>query len=343
MGLFNKRKSLIGLDVGSECIKALEITADNGDYTITGFGQIDVSSEDAKMDAINELMRSCRFKSKKVACAVSGRSVIVRFLNIVEMPEENLSNALRYEADKYIPFDIENVILDCQKLEDTTGLPKNEMKVILVAVKKEVVEDQMKLLQNCGLQPLIIDIDVFALANSFEFSNLINGELNMDGKVIALVDVGGNKTSINIMKGNDSLFTREIYMGGNDFTSYISKKQGIEMFESEQLKRNPADQLDEVTEAVLPGIEEIGSEINLSFDYYENQYESKVEEIYLSGGGGRMQGLDVALERIFERRTVLWSPVAGISVDSDMVDTELLLENASSLAVAMGLASRIGT
>lgn len=343
MGLFSKRKSLIGLDVGSECIKAIEVTAEKGDFTITGFGQIDVSAEDAKAEAINELMRSCRFKGKKVACSVSGRSVIVRFLNIVEMPEENLNNALRYEADKYIPFDIENVLLDCQKLSDTTGLSKNEMKVILVAVKKEVVDEHLKLLQECGLQPQIIDIDVFALANSFEFTSIINGELNTDGKIVALVDVGGNKTSINIMNGNNSLFTREIYMGGNDFTSYIAKKQGIEMFESEQLKRNPGERIDEVTEAVLPGIEEIGSEINLSFDYYENQYESKVEEIYLSGGGGRLQGLDVALERIFERRTILWSPVAGISVDSDMVDTDLLLENTSSLAVAMGLASRITT
>jgi Tfp pilus assembly PilM family ATPase len=130
-------------------------------------------------------------------------------------------------------------------------------------------------------------------------------------------------------------------MGGNDFTSYISKKANIEHFESEELKRNPGERVDEVIEAIIPGIEEIGSEINLSFDYYENQYESRVEEIYLSGGGGRVPSLDEALEKIFERRTVAWSPVAGISVDSDLVDTELLLENASSLAVAMGLASRV--
>lgn len=332
---------MIGLDVGSECIKAIEISAEKGEYIITGYGQIDVSSEEAKAEAISELLQTCRFRSKKVSSAVSGRSVIVRFLNIVEMPEDNLNNALRYEADKYIPFDIENVILDCQKLEDTTGLSKNEMKVILVAVKREVVEDHSRLLQGCGLQPVIVDVDVFALANAFEFSSMINGELNAEGKVIALVDVGGNKTCINIMRGKESFFTREIYMGGNDFTSYIAKKNGIEIFESEQLKRNPGERIDEVMDAIVPGIEEIGSEINLSFDYYENQYESKVEEIFLSGGGSRVVGLDEALEKIFERRTVSWSPVSGISVDSDLVDTDLLLENAPSLGVSMGLASRI--
>lgn len=338
---FSKKKSLIGLDVGSECIKAIEVTAERGDFIITGYGQIDVSSEDAKADAISELLRNCNFRTKKVATAVSGRSVIVRFLNIVEMPEENLNTALKYEADKYIPFDMDNVILDCQRLEDVTGLAKNEMKVILCAVKGEVVQDQYKLLTSCGLQPQIVDVDVFALANSFEFSCNINNDMNSDNKVIALIDIGGNKTCINIMRGNESFFTREIYMGGNSFTSYISKKLNYEGYESEQLKRNPGDRIGEVTEAILPGIEEIGSEINLSFDYYENQYESRVEEIYLSGGGGRVQGLDEALEKIFERRTVAWSPVSGISVDPDYVDSELLLENASSLAVAMGLVSRV--
>lgn len=343
MAFFNKRKSIIGLDVGSECIKAVEMSAEKGDFFINGYGQIDIPSEDAKADAISELIRSCGFKSKRVASAVSGRSLIVRFLNIVEMPEENLNNAIRYEADKYIPFDIENVILDCQKLETTVGLSKNEMKVILVAVKREVIDEHQQLLQSCGLQPTIIDIDVFALANAFEFNSQVNGDVSMEEKVFALVDVGGNKTCINIVRDNESLFTREIYMGGNDFTSYISKKLGIENFESEELKRNPTEKLDDVIDAIIPGVEEIGSEINLSFDYYENQYESKVEEIYLSGGGSRVPGLDEALEKIFERRTVAWSPVAGISVDSDLVDTELLLENASSLAVAMGLASRIKT
>jgi type IV pilus assembly protein PilM len=343
MFLLSKKKSLIGLDVGSDCIKAIEISGEKGDYMISGYGQIDISSEDAKPEAICELLRNCSFRGKRVASAVSGRSVIVRFLNIVEMPEENLTNALRYEADKYIPFDIDNVILDCQKLQDTTGLSKNEMKVILVAVKREVVEDHYQLLQSCGLQPSIIDVDVFALANAFEFSNMINGELSTEDKVIALIDIGGKKTCINIMSGNESYFTREIYMGGNDFTTYLSKKMGIENFESEQLKRNPGERVDEVTEAIIPGIEEIGSEINLSFDYYENQYESRVEEIYLSGGGGRVQGLDEGLERIFERRTIAWSPVEGISVDSDLVDADSLMDNASSLAVAIGLASRIVT
>lgn len=341
MMFLTRKKALLGLDVGSECIKAVEISGDKGEYLVTGYGQVDVSSEEDRPEALNDLLRSCGFRTRRVASAVSGRSVIVRFLNIVEMPEENLKNALRFEADKYIPFDIDNVLLDCQKLEDTTGLSKNEMKVILVAVKREVVDEQYRLLQGLGLQPSVIDVDVFALANAFEFSRRLTGEWDPEGKVIALVDMGAKKTCINIMKGSESCFTREIYMGGNDFTSYIAKKMGIEPFEAEQMKRNPAENGEEVREAVLPGIEEIGSEINLSLDYYENQYESKVEEICLSGGGSRVPGLDESLERIFERRTVAWSPVEGLGVDSDLVDTELLLENAPSLTVAVGLASRV--
>jgi len=169
----------------------------------------------------------------------------------------------------------------------------------------------------------------------------VNAENDVESKVVALLDIGGNKTCISILQGMELYFTREIYMGGNDFTSYIAKKQGLELFESEQMKRSPGDEADKVADAIAPGIEEMGSEINLSLDYYENQYESKVEAIYLSGGGGRALGLDEAFEKIFERKTIYWSPVAGVGVDPDMVDSELLTENALSLGVAMGLASRI--
>ena len=155
MAFFNKRKSLIGLDIGSECIKALEISADKGDYVITGYGQIDVSSEDARPDAITDLLHTCSFKSKKVVSAVSGRSLIVRFLNIVEMPEDNLNNAIRYEADKYIPFQVDEVVLDSAILPDFddsgTDGETSEMRVLLVAVKQNLIDEHLQLLNGLGL------------------------------------------------------------------------------------------------------------------------------------------------------------------------------------------------
>src|SRR5262245_35162969 len=341
MGFLNRHQNILGLDLGTDSIKAVEGVRDGEDILITGYGQIDVPSPEARADALRDLLRHCGFRSRRVATAVSGRSVIVRFLNMVDMPTENLKNAIRYEADKYIPFDLEDVVLDFHRLEEAAGVGKNEMKVLLVAVKREVIQEQVRLLTAAGLQPQVVDVDAFALGNSFIMARRRDGT-GANGRISALVDIGSSKTSINILRGEDSFFAREVYMGGADFSSAIAKRFGIEPYEAEQLKRNPGEREQEVQDAVQGAIEELGNEVDLSFDFFENQSDARVEEVFLSGGGSCLPGLDSALERIFERKTSGWDPSAGVVVREDSVDVELMKENAPSLAVAVGLASRLG-
>src|SRR5262249_11809818 len=144
-----------GIDLGSESIKAVEVLREREKLKIVAFGKVDVPSAEARADALSDLLKHCSFKSKRVATSVSGRSVIVRFLNMVDIPDENLKTAIRFEADRYIPFDLNEVVLDCHRIEDAPGVAHNEMKLLLVAVKRDVVDEQLKLVSGAGLTPEI--------------------------------------------------------------------------------------------------------------------------------------------------------------------------------------------
>ncbi len=336
-------KSLIGLDIGSRAIKAVELTREGHGFVMTGYGQTEVLSEEQRPDAILEVLREHPFHTKRVVTAVYGKSVIVRYLSMTRMPEEDLRNAIRYEADKYIPFDVEDVVMDSQPLPDDhlVEAAENEMRVLLVAVKRALIEDHVSLLNGLGLQPTIIDVDSFAVGNAFELARGGAFYEEDTDRAIALLDIGANKTNINIFFGGTSYFTREIYLAGDDFTHAVAKRLGLDIDTAEQRKREPGEHPEEVTEAVMPSFDDLANEILLSFDYFENQFDREVEEVYVSGGGSRMAGMEEALERTLNRPTHRWDPTEGIAIHDGTVDSEQVRYDAGALAVAIGLASRV--
>ncbi len=338
--MFNRQRRLIGLDIGSNCVKAVEFTLSGSLLEVSGYGQAEMVSEGGKADAIVQATRG--FHTKRVVSSVSGKSVIVRFLNMAKTSDENLMNVIRVEADKYIPFDVEEVVLDAQRMTDAAGAGGEEMRVLLVAVKRSLIEDHVNLLQGVGLQPDIIDVDSFALGNAFELRGRLAAQIDEQEKTVALVDVGANKTNVNIVRGNVSFFIREVYLGGDDLTNAISKRLGIELHSAESLKREPGDNADQLREAVMGSIEDLGNEIHLSLDYFENQFEKQVDEVCLSGGASRLKFLGEAFEKIFEKRTRTWDPTENLVVgEAGGVDVAKMRENAAQLAVAVGLAARI--
>ena len=302
-----------------------------------------MQNDAGRPDAIAELFQECRFKTKKVVTAVSGKSVIVRYINMVKMTNENLRNAIRFEADKYIPFDIDDVQLDCQKLVDLPvadeSMDSSEMKVLLVAVKKSLVEDQAEMLTSLGLVPIAIDVDAFAIGNAYELNDSLSPGIDED-KIVGLIDVGASKTCINILKDSISVFAREVYLGGNDFSNAITRRLGVELYQAEALKKDPQEREAEVREAINPVIEDLGNEISLSFDFFENQYDGQVNEVYLSGGGSMVTMIEEEFEVLFEKKTRVWNPIEGLKIKSDNVDIENLNNSALQLAVAVGLAAR---
>jgi type IV pilus assembly protein PilM len=233
-------------------------------------------------------------------------------------------------------------VLDCQQLRAGEYQEDgNEMKVVLVAVKRSLISEHVELLRMAGLHPTTIDVDSFALGNAFEMCERLSPRVSGDNRIIALIDIGASKTNINIMMDGTSYFTREVYLGGNDFTEAISRRLNLDTQEAEKLKRQPADNNELISDAISPVIDDLGNEIHLSIDFFENQYDREIEEIYLSGGGAKMAGLDQEFGRIFQKPATLWDPTEFLSIANDSVDMEYLKQDASQLAVAVGLATRI--
>jgi type IV pilus assembly protein PilM len=357
MAKINKGKSLIGLDIGSRWIKALEVAPTDAGLGVISLARVELTPQKNLKEALQEIMVIGGFKTKKVVTAVSGRSVIVRYITMPYMKDdEELKSALKYEISKYIPFEAEEVITDCVRIENLASgeLPAgsdarpaagtanaNEMQVLLVAVKKDAIEEHITLLENSGFWPTVIDVDSFALGNAYELYYELSKSTDNATQVKALVDIGASKTNINILAGNKSSFTREVYIAGNDFTEAITKKMGLELLDAEALKRDPGLKVEEIKEVTSTILEDLCHEIHLSFDYFEHQFEKPIEGLYISGGGAQLSGLAETFERMFEKKVVHWDPTEFLEVASDKFTPADLRGQGNQLAIAVGLASRI--
>ena len=336
-------RNFIGLDVGTRFVKAVQLTDNNGKFSVTDFACKEIGPDMSPADAVAEVFSSKKFKTKRVATAVSGRFVFVRYINMPVMTDEELVNAAKYELGKYIPVEVDEVLHDSQKLEE---LPVSEgheaeMRVLLVAAKRTFIDEHVAMLEQAGLQPAIVDVDSFALGNSYELGGLSNPDAVRPGKLVALVDIGATKTNINIMSDNVSYFTREFYKGGDDITDAMSKKLGIEMKDAEHLKRNPQGEEQKVLECVGGAIEDICHDLNISIDYFENQYDRKVDEVFIAGGASLTLGLDEILEKTVQKKVWKWNPAQYLELKMEDADREELVAKAPLSAIALGLASRI--
>ena len=334
----SKFRRLLGLDIGTYSVKAVELDARGREPVVTSFGKTRVRSPQAVVEAIREVRSLAGTKNKKVVAAVSGRGVIVRYIQMRRMSESDLRNAIRFEAKKYIPFDTEEIVLDCQALDNGLRGEKDsdQMRVLLVAVKKSTVTDQMAVLREAGVQPVIIDVDGFALGNAWELNHRQNGSSK---RPVALVDIGANKSSINILVGNSSYFTREVYTAGNDFSEAISRRLEMDIQQVEGLKRAPGDALEEVREATLGPLDDLGNEIRLSLDYFENQFEREVSEVLLSGGGSAMPWVAEELSALLGKPVRAWDPLENVTCEVGPAEERFRCE-AGQFAVALGLAAR---
>jgi type IV pilus assembly protein PilM len=362
--VFRRGKSIVGLDLGSQVVKAVEITLEGPEPVVTGFARVEIPPGGDKAQALAEVFKRGKFRSKHVVTSVAGQSVVVRYVAMPKMSENELRQAIRIEADRYVPFELDEAQLDCQPLKrkaarghDGENADNTEhMTVLLVACRQQMVEEQVKLVQSQGLTPVAIDVDVFALANAWELCGLPDDEIEQqveakteqkaegkpkEEKAIALVDVGASRTSINVLCGGETCFSREIGIGGHDMTQAVARKLGVEVFEAEAIKRAGDDKEAEVARAVQPVLEDLTSEISLSLDYVENHEGLRVEEVLLSGGGVLAPGAVNYIEQATGRTTRTWNPLEGLRIADDRVDVEELEAWASSLVVALGLASRV--
>ncbi len=337
LSILGRQKRLLALDLGSRNIKLVEVMVRGGRITVTGYGEARVASDQDKVAAVHDIVTQ-RGMTRRTVSALSGRSVIVRYITLQPMPDSELTNAVHAEAEKFIPFESDKVVVAYQKLE--TDATSKEIKVVLVAVRRSVVDDHLAIVQAAGLESAIIDIDIFALANAFIWARALERNPEEPPRIRALIDIGATKTCINIMRGNVSQFAREVYVAGDELINTLSKGLSVPSAEAEKVYQSPGDKADQVVEILAPVMDDLGNEVRLSFEFYETQFDKPVEEVHISGGASMLPNLEKYLERIFDVKTSRWDPTENVDFTLDGVGVETVKQSSPRLAIVMGLAAR---
>jgi len=339
------RNSLVGLDIGCHEIKAIELVESADGPQVNALATMPAVDPVELPQAIRNLFASAGIKTRNVAVSLSGQSVIVRYIAMPKMSEEDLRSSMKYEAGKHIPFELDEVALDCARLESnevSCGEDEtDEMQVLLVAAKKEVLNEFLGVIRAATLVPVAVDVDGFALGSAFELyasSRSTAGELT---GVKALVDVGASKTSVNILEDGSSSFSREIYLAGKDFTDAVSRRMGVDQQEGDRIKQDSGGDDCEVKDCLSSVVGDLVAEVHASVDYFENHHDRTVDSVWISGGSAHLPGLSGAFEQVFCREVNEWNPLEGIGMADGMDNRSLEIVNASGLAVAVGLASRV--
>jgi type IV pilus assembly protein PilM len=334
-----KKNVLLGVDIGSHSVKVVEMCLRKGMPVITGANLVEFKSDVLQERQASIMEAVSKFKKKQSCLGVSGRSVCVRYIPLTIASETELVKSLVFEADKYIPFEVDEVYIDGQNI---TPYPETdtaeEIRVLLACVKKETLNVVTSNAISCGLVPEIIDVEAFALGNALEAQRIAEGI--PASTVTALVDMGALKTTVNIVKNGISHFSREIYVGGGDMITGIETRLGIDEVMARQLLLEPGPDEEQIDDIVSSVFEEIGSETKMAIDFFENQYEGEiVSEVLVSGGGGLTRKVIELLSVTLDKKTLRWDPFAKFQIEN--VDLESLGEHRTQFAVAVGLASRV--
>jgi len=330
----SNRKSL-GLDIGSSAVKAIELSLSSDKMIVSAFGTVGISSlsRQEAADSIKKLLSQSGVTLKEAAISVSGPSVVERFITLPKMDEEALKGAIKFEAEKLIPFDIGDCVIDHKILAKDDR--ENKINVLLVAVKKEYLSSRLKLVEEAGLTVRLVDVDMFAAANAF-----LRCFKNPADKTVAILNMGASLTNISILRGEGIYFARDLAVGGNDFSSAISRMMSLDGAGAEELKLSPGEKTQDVIGCVKPALNSLLDEVKLSFSYYENQTGKEIDEIYVSGGGSGIVGLADAFQENFGSKPSVLNPMHFAEVGLAGSDKGPLEKTGSSFTVAMGLALR---
>src|SRR6476659_1233389 len=350
MALFANSKTIVGLDIGSSAVKAIELRPAGKGYKVTGFGSEPVPPDSivdgaiidaaAVADSIRRLFESRNIKTREVAASLSGNAVIVKKITLPMMTEAELSESIYWEAEQYIPFDIQDVNLDYQILDKgDPAAGRNNLEVLLVAAKKEKIADYTGVIAQAGRTAVVVDVDAFALQNAYEVNYGIDS-----GAVTVLLNAGASATNINILQGDQSVFTRDISVGGNAYTEALQRELNLPFETADALKRGlPVDGVTyEDARPVLRAVtENVMLEIQKTFDFFKATAASdKIDRIVLSGGASRAEGFLEMLTERFEAPVELFDPFKNVAFDAKRFQVDAVDAIAPTAAVAVGLALR---
>ncbi|MGA2516850.1 MAG: type IV pilus assembly protein PilM [Thermodesulfobacteriota bacterium] len=346
--MLGKKKDVIGLDIGSSSVKLVELKEGKNGYKLQNLAIsplppeaiVDGALMDSAtiIDTIRDVIATSKTKLKDAVTSVSGHSVIVKKISLPLMTEAELEESIQWEAERYIPFDINDVNIDFQILGTTPENPE-AMDVVLVAAKKDIINDYISVIMESGLNPVIIDLDSFALENMLAINYETGEEMT-----VAVANVGATVTNIDIIKNNTSAFTRDIFKGGNQITEEIQRQMHADHEEAEKIKVGT--KIDVTSQPIVQNVlktasESLAAEIGNSLDFFQSTttYE-KIGKLYLSGGGSKIKDFDSILQQQIGIPVEVVNPFKKIDYSGGDFDLEYLREIGPIMAVGVGLASR---
>ncbi|HEY0377420.1 MAG TPA: type IV pilus assembly protein PilM [Pyrinomonadaceae bacterium] len=342
------KKNLVGVDIGSSSVKAVELQGKPGSLQLVSLGYENLQADtivDGQIMELNDvsnvitnIFREHQIKTDKIAAGVSGHSVIVKNIVVPQMSADELEESIEWHAEEHIPFDISDVSLDYQ----VTGSSPDALHVLMAACKRDKIANVKQAIQLAGKQPAVIDVDAFALQNCYE----VNYEPR-PGQIVALLNIGAATMNINILNGNRSVFTRDVSVGGSQYTGLLQKEFDLTFDEAEAVKRGmPAPEGKDVQglEQIMETVSDIlALEISKTMDFYRATAEDgdgTVQKILISGGGSKLVGFPEYLAHRFEIPVEVFDPFRRIKVDARRFDPDYMREVVPEMAVAVGLALR---
>ncbi|MFO8055699.1 MAG: type IV pilus assembly protein PilM [bacterium] len=345
------KKGIIGVDIGSSSIKIAELKESKKGYILQNFGMVELPAEAivdgavmnsrAIVDAIQNVISERKIKAKDVATSVSGASVMIRKITLPAMSEEELGDQIQWEAEQAIPFNIADMYLAHEVLNP--GDDEGNMEVLLIAARKDPVNDYVAVISEAGLNAAVMDLDAFAVMNCYEMNYQV-----MENEVLALVNVGASLVNVIIAKGGKCLYARDVTVGGNLYTEEIMKELSVTGEEAEILKvggsatgEEEAVMRQEVEEVIRRVSEQIVSDVAKSLDFYQaTASEDQVSKIWLAGGGCRTSGLAETLQQKQNVPVEILDPFRNVERNPKQFDPAYLEQIGPQAAVSLGLALR---
>jgi len=344
--------NIIGLDIGTNSMKLVCLKQTKKLTTLKNFAIIPLPAESivdgalmntsAISDSLGKILRELKIKSKKVALSISGHSVFVRFIRTTTVNDDELEEHIKWDAESYIPVNINDVYIDFQKLTDTPD-QSGEIEVLLVAAKRNMVDEYDQLVKSVGLKPSVVDIDAFALQNVYEF----NYPNRFRDENIVIINIGSAITNINIIEKGISKFVRDISIGGMEVTEAVSQYYGLSVEEAESIKLGAlqgdtnlvnSKELHSIYERVT---NRIAGEILQTIDYYRTQVAGDdIDRLYLSGGGSKVELIARRLGESSGIQIEYLDPFNNINIDPRLFDIDFIRETSVLASVAVGLALR---
>ena len=345
---------LLAVDIGSNSIKVAQLGGSANKYELLALGVMPldpeavvdgvVKDEDHVADALSRLIKAEKINTPYAVASVAGEAVIIKKIQVPQMPPDELEETIKKEAEQYIPFDIDDVRIDYHPLGKAGGVTETvdeeeeKDEILLVAVQNEIIDSRTEVLSRAGLKPVIVDLDTFAIVNALAISKNIN-ELG----VVALIDLGASFTHVNIIIDGVSSFTRDIPIGGNMCTQLLMSKFDAEYEEAEDMKKGvlPADiDKPDVVEVIVEAFESAIDEINKSFEFISTTSNVQVEHIFLTGGGALLHGVDGLVADRLGVSAEIFDPMQNIKISRKNFDRENINRMGPLAMVALGLSTR---